>query len=63
MRWWESHQVGLGYSVVTSAYRADRSAIRRAEASVFPSFFRQLKKLIIFLFEFSLPGTNYSIPE
>ena len=41
----------------SSAYRADRPTIRQAEASVFPSFFSQLKKLIIFLFEFSLPGT------
>ena len=40
-----------------SAYRADRPTINQAEASVFPSFFSQLKKLIIFLFEFSLPGT------
>ena len=43
--------------VSISAYRADRPTIRQAEASVFPSFFSQLKKLIIFLFEFSLPGT------
>ena len=41
----------------TSAYRADRSAIRQAEASVFPSFFQSAEKLIIFFFEFSLPGT------
>ena len=30
-------------SLRISAYRADRPAIRRAEASVFPSFFSQLK--------------------
>ena len=44
-------------SVSTSAYRADWPAIRQAEASVFPSFFQPAEKLIIFLFEFSLPGT------
>ena len=35
--------------------------IRRAEASVFPSFFSQLKRLIIFWFKFSLPhyGLKY----
>ena len=31
--------------------------IRRAEASVFPSFFSQLKSWLFFLFEFSLPET------
>ena len=40
-----------------SAYRANRPTIRQAEASVFPSFFQSAEKLIIFLFEFSLPGT------
>ena len=39
------------------AYRADRPAIRQAEASVFPSFFQPAEKLIIIWFEFSLPGT------
>ena len=40
-----------------SAYMANRPVIRQAEASVFPSFFQPAEKLIIFLFEFSLPGT------
>ena len=40
-----------------SAYRANQPVIRQAEASVFPSFFQPAEKLIIFLFEFSLPGT------
>ena len=44
-------------TVETSAYRANRPTIRQAEASVFPSFFQSAEKLIIFLFEFSLPGT------
>ena len=36
-------QAVLSLCKKTSAYRADRSAIRQAEASVFPSFFSQLK--------------------
>ena len=48
---------GFVASDMLSAYRANRPTIRQAEASVFPSFFQSAEKLIIFLFEFSLPGT------
>ena len=38
------------------AYRADRPAIRRAEASVFPSYFSQLKSWIFFSLNFPSLG-------
>ena len=43
-------------SNMASAYRADRPAIRRAEASVFPSFFSQLKSWFFFGLNFPSLG-------
>ena len=50
-------------SFSSSAYRADRPAIRRAEASVFPSFFSQLKSWIFFNFNFPSLGLEKIIEK
>ena len=41
---------------VTSAYRVDRPTINQAEASVFPSFFSQLKDWLFFCLNFPSLG-------
>ena len=60
----DSVKVGVSYNIILSsqespgcsAYRADRPAIRQAKASVFPSFFSQLKSRLFFGLNFPSLG-------